>query len=119
MRLPLSFGRPLSGVISGNLDLGRAAVMEDLHDVSIVPLAYLFDNVLPSLPPSFDIEKVKRQLKADGITNKAGWKAFKKSPKCSGVHEPVAFQPLQDVFDGVTTTISRLHSEWVQKLKMK
>jgi hypothetical protein len=103
---------------TGNLDSGRAAVMEDLHSVPIVSLAFFLEKVLPS-PASFDLEKVKKQLNTDGLTTGIGWKGFRTRPKSSKAEESTAFRALQDVYDGVVKSTLNSHDGYAQVLQMK
>jgi hypothetical protein len=93
--------------------------MKDLQVVPVVSPQFLLDNVLPSLPTSFDIEKVKQQLHTEKVTNKKGWTAFKKRPKNNSAHESVTFQPLQDLFDGVARCTSKSLGGLEQVLEMQ
>jgi hypothetical protein len=93
--------------------------MQDLHDIPVVSLVFFLVYLLPSLPTSFDIEKVKTQLNTDGVTTGTGWKAFKQRPKNSKAVESAVFRALQDVYDGAANSTLKLHGECEQVLQMK
>ena len=93
--------------------------MEDLHDLPVVSLAFFLEYLLPSLPASFDIKKVKTQLNKDGVTTGKAWKAFKQRPKNSNDAESAVFRALKSVYDGVANSTLKSHNGYKQVLKMK
>ena len=89
------------GYYSGQLDLTRHAVVQDLPSVPLIPHDFLFDKVLPPIPSSVDLEILKRDLRSEDVVRKNGWRGFETQPKNSTQTESEAFSPLVQVFNDV------------------
>ncbi|KAI6144040.1 hypothetical protein BKA82DRAFT_4179732, partial [Pisolithus tinctorius] len=92
----------LAGYRSGDLAVGRTAVLNDLGEIPQVSLEYFKSAILPPLRGQIDIAKIKTSLEgAEAWSRHSGWTAIKKEPKLSGVSEEETFEPLSKVFDAV------------------
>jgi hypothetical protein len=93
--------------LTGQLDLARLAVMEDLRSIPVVPLKFLFDHVLPPLPSTLDLHKLQASLRSENVAQENGWRGFEIPPKGSEKQESVVFQPLVRVFNDVLKLAKR------------
>ncbi|KAI6142718.1 hypothetical protein BKA82DRAFT_25803 [Pisolithus tinctorius] len=81
---------------SGNLSLGRTAVLNDLGAIPQVSLDCFESVALPPLRGQIDIASIKTLLEhAEVWSRDSGWTALKKEPKVSGVFEEATFEPLR------------------------
>jgi hypothetical protein len=87
--------------LTGQLDLARLAVMEDLRSIPVVPLKFLFDHVLPPLPSTLELRRLQASLRSENVARENGWRGFETPPKGSEGQESVVFQPLVRVFNDV------------------
>ena len=91
--------------LTGQLDLARLAVMQDLRSVPLITLEFLFDNVLPPIPSSVDLKTLKRKLRSENLVRENGWRGFETPPKDSKDIESMAFSPFVQVFDDVLKSV--------------
>jgi hypothetical protein len=80
--------------------------MQDLRSVPVVTPEFLFSNVLPSIPSSVDLGKLKVKLRSENVVRKTGWRGFETPPIDSTKHESLVFKPLIGVFDDVLKSVS-------------
>ena len=81
--------------------------MLDLHSVPVVSLEFLFNNVLPPVPPTVDLEKLKANLLSKNVVRKNGWRGFETPPNNFRKKEGLVFQPFVRVFNDVLKSVSR------------
>ncbi|KAI6021147.1 hypothetical protein EDC04DRAFT_2901404 [Pisolithus marmoratus] len=94
----------LAAYRSGDLALGRTAVLRDLGDIPSVSLDYFKSAALPPLRERIDIDKIKESLQRDAeVWSQASnqWVGFAKEPKDSEQSEDMTFKPLSNIFDAV------------------
>ena len=95
---------------TGDLSLGRQAVLKDLGRYLRVPYATLIRSVLGSLSPT-ETSGIRQKLTENGILNfvggKSQWAAFTVPPARSNVSESVVFQPLIEI---ISTIFNEIHN---------
>ncbi|KIN96017.1 hypothetical protein M404DRAFT_1007053 [Pisolithus tinctorius Marx 270] len=100
----------LAGYRSGDLVVGRTAVLNDLGEIPQVSLEYFKSAVLPPLRGQIDISKIKTSLEgAEAWSRHSGWTAIKE-PNLSGVSEEETFETLSKVFDAVVREAGKVAS---------
>ncbi|KAI6006424.1 hypothetical protein EDC04DRAFT_2611445 [Pisolithus marmoratus] len=90
----------LAAYCSGDLTLGRMAVLRDLGEIPSMLLDYFKSATLPPLHEQININKVKESLQHDAALNQ--WAGFAKEPKDSQLSEDMMFKPLSNVFEAVS-----------------
>ncbi|KAI6038241.1 hypothetical protein EDC04DRAFT_3113831 [Pisolithus marmoratus] len=101
----------LAAYRSGDLALGRTAVLRDLGDIPSVSLDYFKSAALPPLCGQINIDKIKQSLQRDAdIWSQAStqWVGFAKEPKDSEKSEDMTFRPLSNIFDAVVREASKV-----------
>ena len=93
--------------LSGQLDLARLAVMEDLRAIPVVSLKFLFDHVLPPLPSTLELHKLHASLRSENVVQENGWLGFETPPTESQKREDLIFEPLISVFDAMLELVKR------------
>ena len=81
--------------------------MQDLRSVPVVRLEFLFSNILPPIPPTVDLDKLKVNLCSEDVVRKYGWRGFETPPNGSQKYERIVFQPLVGVVNDVLKSVSR------------
>jgi hypothetical protein len=90
--------------LTGEFNLGLLAAMQGLSSVPVVAPEFLFDKVLPPLPPTLDLDKLQLTLRSENVIQKYGLRGFKISPKDSTGHrghESRVFRPLVNLFNDI------------------
>ncbi|KAI6140067.1 hypothetical protein EDD17DRAFT_1499893 [Pisolithus thermaeus] len=98
---------------SGDLKLGRSAVLRDLGEIPSVSLEYFKSAALPPLRQQIDVTQIKESLQRDATVwsgELQRWAKFKTDPKKSGESEDETFKPLSEVFDAVVREASKTAS---------
>ncbi|KIN96007.1 hypothetical protein M404DRAFT_33666 [Pisolithus tinctorius Marx 270] len=84
----------LAGYRSGDLAVGRTAVLNNLGEFPQVSLEYFKSAALPPLRGQIDIAKIKTSLEgAEAWSRHSGWTVIKKEPKLSGSYARLAKSP--------------------------
>ena len=107
MKLLLSLDAPHNGNVSLVNSTSRLAAMQDLRSVPVVPIKFLFSHVLPPVPPTVDLDKLKANLRSKNVVRKNGWRRFETPPNNSKKKGSLVFQPLVDVFNDVLESVPR------------
>ena len=81
--------------------------MQDFHSVPVVPPGFLFNSVLPPVPPTVNLDNLKVNLRSENVVRKHGWRGFETPPNDSQKYERFVFQPLVGVFNDVSKSVSR------------
>jgi hypothetical protein len=79
--------------------------------VSVVKPDFLFDKVLPHLPPNLDFEKLQLDLRSNNVVQENGWRGFKASPEDLDSqghhgHKCCVFRPLVNLFNDIVRLAS-------------
>ncbi|KAF5392138.1 hypothetical protein D9757_003221 [Collybiopsis confluens] len=103
----------------GTLDQKRQIVIEDLKSmVPEVEVNWFFEHVLPKPIEGFNVEKVVKRLKRDGMITKKGWKNFAMEPKKQKDIEDVVYSSLQPIFGGVVAATKAEYPNATQKFTL-
>ncbi|KAH7917384.1 hypothetical protein BV22DRAFT_1135454 [Leucogyrophana mollusca] len=87
---------------TGDLILGKTAVLKDLGSIPIVSLDYFQEAVLPPLPLQITTSSIKTSLiDQNKLTREGKWAAFQNDPKDDSRREEHAFGPLASAFNSV------------------
>ncbi|KAI6107333.1 hypothetical protein EV401DRAFT_1892135 [Pisolithus croceorrhizus] len=98
---------------SGELTLGRLAVLRDLGEFPSVSLEYFKFAALPPLRQQIDVNQIKESLQRDATVwsnVSKRWAEFETVPKKSGKHEDETSKPLSKVFDAIVGEASKTSS---------
>ncbi|KAL4068805.1 hypothetical protein V8B97DRAFT_1872938 [Scleroderma yunnanense] len=88
---------------TGDLNLGKTAVIKDLNHIAVVPLDYFNTAVLPPLYPQIDLADIESSLYDTGVLSldTKRWAAFPVDPEADSSHEDVVFGRLSGIFDAI------------------
>ncbi|KAL4074509.1 hypothetical protein V8B97DRAFT_1868896 [Scleroderma yunnanense] len=88
---------------TGDLNLGKTAVIRDLDRIAVVPLDYFNTAVLPPLHPQIELADIESSLYDTGVLSldTDRWAAFPVDPEADSSHEDVVFGRLSGIFDAI------------------
>lgn len=97
---------------TGDLNLGKTAVIRDLDRIAVVPLDYFNTACLPPLHRQIDLAYIESSLCDNGVLSlDAGrWTVFFLDPEAESCHEDVVFGRLSGVFDAIVQAASDVTS---------
>ncbi|KAF9233645.1 hypothetical protein BU15DRAFT_66398 [Melanogaster broomeanus] len=94
---------------TGDLTHGRTAVLQDLQHIPVVSLEYFKDAILPPLLPKINVASIRKSLvKSSVLTEDGRWKKFSVEPRHDSRTEPVVFEGLKSIFDGIVSEVSNV-----------
>ena len=79
--------------------------MQDLRSVPVISHKFLFDNVLPPVPSSVNLQMLKEDLRSGDVVRNNGWRGFETQPKNSQQTESDTFSPLVQVFNDIVESV--------------
>ena len=87
---------------TGDLNLGRTAVLKDLEPIHIVPWSYFTQAVLPPLHENIDLQKILDALNRFGDIVDGQWKVYPGNPSRDRANEEDYYARLHEVFDAIS-----------------
>ena len=75
--------------MTGHIELAHHA---DLGSAAVITHGFLFDNILPPIPSSVDLQRLRCELRSGDVIRKNGWRGFETQPKRSKRRESQAFR---------------------------
>lgn len=87
---------------TGDLNLGRIAVLKDLEPIHKVPWSYFTQAVLPPLHANIDIQNILNALRRSGDIVDEQWKVYPGNKNHDKASEEDYYARLSKVFDAIT-----------------